>query len=707
MSVLKIALIYAARARTSSFIYMLVLLLALAVIYLPFIVNGHYFPGDFSYAYHAQNVFFTSSLRQGIFPEWMPFQRAGYPLALNLQTAFYSPVYWVFALSTFTLTLQINSIIQILHEYLGVIGMFFFLTTLYHDKRLCLLGATAFMFFGGFFSNAIHPDYVRGFAIAPWLLYCLNVPDTEGSTDQIRKFLILPLVIYLIFAEAYPGQIVAFGLISMCFLVFTTAMKWNAVGIWRRNLLIGGAALVGLSMASVTFVPGLLLSSHMVRSQLPGVNQLQSFKLLDMASLVISPAFTSHDALHDITMFDSFVTLPVIVLVCFVRTRDVITHRSLFAIMVVAFVIALGYSTPVWGALAAIVPAAGISRFVYGDYKVFVAIAIIAIALSGLSNIVGRELSLRCCVYRSCIGVLLSAAIVTYSQVDEVTRQVVPAWSFQTELILTASIYVITSLLFAAYISRRVNVSAMLVMTFVLIVTSGMFHAYSLKVLWIDENASYSREVNAASSSSKCCSYQVIKRGAREEPLTPFPVWMWKGYYDGSFMMSDWGGVVLKSMASINEQSTKKSYLLEQWTPILLKPGPPRGGTRYEIDETVMRVDAHSGSEERVRQRVYSINTIQYDVDVRDDMLLVENEVFFPGWSAKLLSSDGTARSISAVEVNNLFRGWLLPEGKYLMVAEFKMPYLRAFRLISVMSCLFWLLAIGTWALRTQHDGGR
>src|SRR5690242_6848855 len=64
-------------------------------------------------------------------------------------------------------TLNAAVILQTLHVLFGSIGMFLLLNSIFKSSRYAFIGAITFQFFGGFFSNAEHPDIVRAFAMSP------------------------------------------------------------------------------------------------------------------------------------------------------------------------------------------------------------------------------------------------------------------------------------------------------------------------------------------------------------------------------------------------------------------------------------------------------------------------------------------------------------------------------------------------------------
>ena len=71
--------------------------------------------------------------------------------------------------------------------------------------------------------------------------------------------------------------------------------------------------------------------------------------------------------------------------------------------------------------------------------------------------------------------------------------------------------------------------------------------------------------------------------------------------------------------------------------------------------------------------------------------LLIENEVYFPGWQATLIEESGQ-KVIQAIPVNQLFRGWLLPAGQYQMIAKFSFPDQSLYVFISMVAVMLWII---------------
>ncbi|MDQ6866397.1 MAG: hypothetical protein M3044_21535, partial [Thermoproteota archaeon] len=143
----------------NNIIYFVLLFLQNIAIFWQHYFNNFAFPEDFK-AYFAHTAFLTTSISMGIFPQWIPYQSMGYPLAINAQTGLYYPIYWLFPLLHIPYTFHAEVIVTVLHVLFGSIGMFLLLKLIFKSTRYAFVGAVAFQFFGGFYSNAEHSDII-------------------------------------------------------------------------------------------------------------------------------------------------------------------------------------------------------------------------------------------------------------------------------------------------------------------------------------------------------------------------------------------------------------------------------------------------------------------------------------------------------------------------------------------------------------------
>ena len=89
-----------------------------------------------------------------------------------------------------------------------------------------------------------------------------------------------------------------------------------------------------------------------------------------------------------------------------------------------------------------------------------------------------------------------------------------------------------------------------------------------------------------------------------------------------------------------------------------------------------------------------------------EDSVLVENEIWFPGWTGKLKRDGQRVENIPATNVEETLRAWQLPAGQYKLVTQFRTPYLRACAVISLAGLAMYLglIAMAYRRWRTQSE---
>jgi hypothetical protein len=158
----------------------------------------------------------------------------------------------------------------------------------------------------------------------------------------------------------------------------------------------------------------------------------------------------------------------------------------------------------------------------------------------------------------------------------------------------------------------------------------------------------------------------------------------WLGYLTGDFLMTDYqGGEHLVEQRAV-QADTIISHFMQQPSLYLLLPENTLLSQKNidQILETSSLISAP-----QIKMLNYSNNKITYKVNLDKSQIMLENEMYFPGWKATL--SNGT--SLSAVIAEPGLRAWKLPAGNYEMTAYFEMPYFKLSLDISLLSLILWL----------------
>lgn len=656
------------------------------------IFHGHYFgevgfPWDFSMSYYAMVAFWTAGIGQGVFPQWVPFQQLGYPFALQIQSGInYLPL-WIFPATTLPYTLRAAIIVQCLHVLVGAIGMFVLARHLQGSRKYALLAAIGFQFFGGFYSNAEHPDIVRAFAFTPWLLYVFTIGNSEERRIPGRV-LLLPIVLSLFLTGAYPGNVIAAGIVIPLFLILQLLDVWLRGAftstVAARVAAIAGMSGLGVGMAFLHFAPVALFRDQFFRGQPLDIPRFTLW-VEHLPSLFLSNRLIP----GEISMTSAYVSLPMLLLAAFVTFPVLRRYWVYLVIAVVAVLMAAGDHVPLGMALRRAVPSLNLSRFPSSDYRAFIAVPLLLCSILGLRVIVERQLSLVSMAVRGALGL----AFVTWG-----LSRLYPMSSVIGMVTIAIALATLVAVAWLARARRPLTVTGLTVVAALVVVDAVRVlpDMHSWNQPRIDEY--YEQQgwpAYTRNRGRRLVASSVFRNTpeSRPERIEPRGLVRWSGYSDGRYYTSDLTPNVLRATAIVQSNPLYQSFMLREWLPVLLDSTASSSSVPAAIAARVG--GGGEGDDGTVRQTRYGVNDITYDVALSRPRVLVENEIYFPGWRASLSTPGGDV--IDARPSEGVFRTWSLPAGQYTMTVRFEFPYLTVLRLVSAVSFALWLGVCFLW----------
>ncbi|NJL61982.1 MAG: hypothetical protein HC903_09275 [Methylacidiphilales bacterium] len=284
---------------------------------------GAGFPWDFSMAYYAMTAFWTTAIKFGTFPHWIPFQSMGYPFSMNLQSGIYYPPLWVFPIFNIQYTLQNAVRFQCLHILFGSIGMFLLLRINFKSKY-ALIGAIAFQFFGGFYSNSQHVDIIRAYALATWLFYACTLDNSHQPRLLFRNLLISP-ILYLLATGGYPGNFISSLFVLSIYILLQLGsyliINKESKKIHKTAVLLVmtfGLMILGICMASIHLGPAWLYRGELTRHETSYGLEKLGLWLEHIPGLFLSSRLLP----GEISMTSAYVTLPIFFLLFFIPYKQ-------------------------------------------------------------------------------------------------------------------------------------------------------------------------------------------------------------------------------------------------------------------------------------------------------------------------------------------------------------------------------------------------
>ena len=652
-------------------------------------------------------AFWTSAIDLGIFPQWMPFQSMGYPFLLNAQTALFYPFLWLFPLFSIQYTLQAAVIFQIIHILFGSIGMFFLLMHMFKSPKYAIIGAVAFQFFGGFYANSEHVDIVRGFVILPWLFYVLTLDMEKPSIT--KKTLFIPIVLFLVATGAYPGILISTIFIISIFIILQTFNIFLKGFGKRKSISIGvtlfGFLVVGIVLSTVNLGPFMQYGEE----QLPRFADRSNLRYHFFTIEQFPGFFMSNTPIPgQVAMTSMFITLPIVIFASFISLHYIKKYWIFFVIFLIGILMAFGNQTPFWSSVNSIIPILDFSRFPVSDYRIFVIIPLLIFSISGLKSIIEKRITLNSFISRIAftfswfaLGILL-----LHNYIFEANRIDFDDMIYQINfsiviLIITISILVIFFLKNNKLLKQRdYQISIILVTILISIIVVDGFRVISDMYTWDHKGSFDKRYVKAdvpLEKDGKLIVYSIIENTpeVRPERITKKELneLSWAGSLTGNYMMKDQNRhFILSSRSNVEANDIYKDYMFMKWTPILLDvPSYIENNIIFLEDEIFTQLDNYQNTS--VVQTHYGINDIIYKVSLNEPKLMIENEIYFPGWSATLINTEKEIE-ISSININDAFRGWILPAGDYQMKASFQFPDLIKYQIISLSAFIIWVVML-------------
>ncbi|WGD38066.1 hypothetical protein [Lysinibacter sp. HNR] len=625
----------------------LILILQLSV-FLPFYTGHAIPPYDFLGAYAGDAfVWWTDG---GFFErtEWVPYLWAGYPSAGGLQnSAWYLPTGLITAFGPYSM--HMAAILAALHVAFGAYGMYFLLRALRSGFFVSLFASVALFFGVGFFSNASHIDIARAYAWLPWVLLVFT------PLWKWKRWWSIPLsslILWQALTGIYPGTTVAAVYALIPWTVVICLIYRPKIKSFILPLAVSGFAALLLSMPRL--LPYALLNDD--GSSAFGESSVFSPSVL---GTVLFGYGVQNDIPNDVTMRSFFVPVTVLALTAFARWTDPLCKLGL-AIGVPAFLLGMPFLP--WFEATRNLPGLSLSRFTMSDFKLFLVLAAILLASSGLKTLTSSKQQPR--LSRGILISLAASWLVVagfgilairgpYSKLDTI-----PAL-----LLLCLVLAIVTAFItfnhtldhkkFGTTGQKSVTTLFSFAMIF-LTGTSGILWAYSTPGPWKSDRvpteiAAYGETVDNLISQRAENMSDRTQRPAR----TPLPPNfgdhdLYDNRGNAAFFSAEYsiaGYINLKRSNSHNtlEHALLKSEIREELAAFLALPGTvlavaDDGSTSAEsllacVLENDCGVDSTPIS--------YAPGEYTYQLSLSSPRTVVLNESFFPGWSAQACFADG------------------------------------------------------------------
>lgn len=622
---------------------------------------GWAFPYDYL-AFSRWAVFHTNTVGGGHFTEWIPFVGGGMALPNIAASGAFFPLWWVMGALHIPATITVLSVVHAGHILLGGAGVFVLAVTLGVERRWALVAGTAFLFFGGLYSNGFHDLVVRGQTYAPWLLWTLTPP--RDRNQGWLKILFLPLWAWVFATGGYPGQVMAFLQVGG---IYLAAHLWLSRSRLREFLPYLAAALVAsITAIAAAYLPALVAdrAGDLYRPFPPTAYWRDFFALkpIDLLGLYLNP-FAWNIPVALITGWA--VGVVVLIGLTAVGRQELGRHLPLVLTGIAAFLLAFLPSWGPAGRLMASIPLLFPSRLPASDSKALAGVALVILGAIGWGRIAGGSaknplLPAAGVALLVIIGALMAPQYTT----------VPPASSLW--LVATLAAAAILVIVLRKHLRPGVLVALVLLLTVVegaRVITDMQFlpgqPSWALPAEDFPERALHNRQ---ARSLRNQLDHPPATRPARiPEKIPDLSIYGGDpndaiGYLGASYNLGDFGSFLTTARQRITLDPSLREMMYRPWTAWVW--------SCEEMDCSGRELDVpnFAGREsDRVRTLSYGLDAVRYRVDLAQDSLMIENETWARGWSAD-------RAGVKPVSVDGTLRGWVLPAGNYEFTASFVLP---------------------------------
>jgi len=474
--------------------------------------------------------------------------------------------------------MHVAVITQTIHILFGTFGMYLLLSTLLKSPKYAFVGALAFQFFGGFFSNAEHDNIIRAYVIAPWLFYVFYFGFKENKIP--KRVLFIPVVIFLLATGSNFGNFLS-SLFIMATFVFSQLIRGYLNGFGRKKLVfiflfLLLLTLLGTAMSAVFLGPPFIHLDSFVRSDI-----FQDLPHKGLSNQLLPSLFLSSKFITglDISMTSAFVTLPIVILASFLPISELKKYLIFFVPLIVAILMVGGDKSPFYEFIGSIIPALSLSRFPSSDYRIFLAVPIIIFGILSLKTILEKKLSWKFIFIRSTfVGIWFVIGIrILYSEIVDVQVIIAVFIMFLTILAIIYSSRIIKSIKKSSNLFPKKR-TLIPVVIFILLISVDGFSVISDIPTWTIPSITkvYSEKWVNLIDDGELITFRIFENLPSERPereITPHKsAFSWKGYLTGKYMMQDSiQGAALKPRMIIESNEIYTQYMLMKWTPILLE----------------------------------------------------------------------------------------------------------------------------------------
>lgn len=641
-----------------------VLVFVNAIMFLPHYLGVMTYPWDFLAGYHAQTYAWIS-FPGFMFPAWLPWSDLGFPSILAIQDgAGYLP-FVLLKIAGIEYSVEVATAIQASHAFVGSVGIFILIRAMGIPVLPALLAALGYQLGSGFYSNQQHSDIIRATAMFPWLLLAFH---PRLVVDRRWGIPFSAFVLFQFLIAGYPGNIVAAAytcgvLVGIHFLVHEDKLRYF--------LAVSAAVVGGLLMSMVKWFPLIVNSSYLVRGDV-SVNPIDPIFFLT----VVFPYDTDFLP-SDLTMRSLWLPLVAVwgLVYCAIRSTN-----GMVGVAMIVLSLLVGSVLPLLRVPHDVLPGGGVSRFLVSDWRPTFQVGVLILSASGWARLLERRIEVRSFLIRTCAGfcailaLLVIGLLVGYSYGDLIRPLLVMggaasvlclAWNIEGE---TSTSY------------RAVALGLGL-----LIVFDGAMYQLGQDRAWrLEWNEPTEVAVFGGLIESEQPRHQSVQgrrlgryliesdpepaiRGGKNTAYN-------KCWYEASYCVFGYNNLKLSLPHRVFADALRADGgrdLLD----FIRRPQqlyvPSHGDRILNLDPVTHEDFTSGGGGLFVRSMRYEPSIVAYELVAAQTTTVIENEIWWPNWKAKLCTADGCKR-IEVTSTGQGLRTWSIPAGEWVVVLEYQ-----------------------------------
>lgn len=636
------------------------------------------FPWDFQGGYHT-NAFAWYTLG-GFFspPEWFAQGNFGFPAWSSLQdSAWFLPVS---VMNFFDVPLSLPNIARLQVSLIFFAGMAVY--ALSRQLRVAYpaacFAAVAYALSSGFFSNEEHVDVIRGYALLPWLLLALH----RNLACRRLGVVFAGLITFQYLVAAYPGQVVSAFYVSIAYVVWQCyeSRREGKLALYIGSL--AAAGLAGLLLCALKWWP-VVVSHDMLTvdwtssaARIYAVNLLTLFFRSDVGFLR-----------GDATLRTMFLGAAVISLLFFLR-RFGPDKRALTVMAAVSLVL----GSLVFGheGLVKWLPGVSVSRFQLLDYRGTFHLSLVLLAALVLDDWLSVPATRREKQLRIVVGLAFYAVMALLGRAAGWTLpDLVPLLLFALCLPLIAAL---------AGGPSPASLWGLFGALWLLNLLSVHNHVMHIEENWnpdpykVYEQRFYqgSMEKLLVQSRPEVWSYRPRRLVLPSDILSTRDSWLPKHpaysrqWFIGGFAAFGADNVKRsvphQALFDALRRDTNVpgrpllAFMLNRSEAAVMDPALPFDGAKLTLCGVLQCGMARDA---RLAMTQFRLDGASYMLDTDTAVRVVENEMWYPGWSGQLTDvrrPGAPPESVEAEPFGPYLRSWTLPAGDWRLNTNYRAP---------------------------------